>query len=489
MEFYYYVSILFSCMFILITVLTYFVQTNFYSIENKIGELIKYFNGLIINKIEFVLEKITGEKTDLENKFGVKFLGIEKNIFSLKSSCTDLYSRYSELKKNFESFGEKNKITVEKNKNIERNISEINKSHQLILSSNQEILSFYQFNKSREEKIDLLFSRPDYSSELFNSLDEKISRMNLTLSYLEEKILNLESKNLILEHSNSELKQTVNQLTLSVDQLTQSVGQLTELNTKLSSRIELIEENKISVDQRIYELEQNYRNPEPNTVENTKTGCEKLLESVTKSVSELDVKFEAKNKKIHDKLNNLDLRTLHIEKKNRELKKYQEVDFDLLYQIGLNKKKYLIKQINDLIIFEKQLIQQYWAIYNLFSQQNPTFPFPLPDGFDTFSIRFDGIILLKQNTLHLLSHNYTESKKLIEIVFCKYFHDQIDIHSNYDFYVTPFSVKIGTLKCPDFIKKIKHYVSYYTLNVFLFLNVFQINLLILFHNHNFYSNI
>ncbi len=416
------INVLISLSYILVGILAFHVLSTFFIIEKEINKssndiIIFYSNTL--NKLNNVEKKINDRLDDIEEKQKLfesntkksvdKRIGIFENfIENIKTSINGLFDNTKQIESNLNSLREKNKITIEKNKSIEERISYLN--------SNMEILKNKQTTTS-ENNNKTLESNSDNSNQI-NLLEQKINLHVETLGNLTELIEKYK-----LEHFN-EIKSYLEKVQLVERQIKQIFG-----------KINSIEKNNSSIGTEINLLGVNIQklSDEINSIDKTESISENISEITTSSTYSTVNLTTQTNKGLSDENSVQSVQSVQSIQ-SAQLSNLVNED-DLYEKYNRVQREHYIKKITNMILEEKTIIQQHKEIEIKFKTKYPTKPINCPHGFNTVVIDGDGHVKDCRNTLHLLTYNYLNSKKLIEIIFCKYFFKYLDLELNFNYYV------------------------------------------------------
>lgn len=359
-------------------------------------------------------EYVENLESNLKNLF-------EKKIYVINSKIDVLDDFRKKINTEQDKSREKLKITVERIKNLESRYEQIssnnNQHNEKIVEINTKIykleetiinISTHQEDPNKNINKPVYYETSDNEQKYLNLIDSKFSQyldkfntLNSTITILKEKILQLENHNSTLISDNKDLKSKLNNI-------------VRDHNSKIISIQRHIknEQNTFFAKEIINNLIEDV------TINNTKN------ESIKQIQENIDQSIRSNEFNQSNESNELNQKIISLKDIN-----------DLSFIFYSKEKDRLIHDIEKLIIDEIGLFNSINLIRHKFSLINPNFTIPVPEGFNTFYFDIHGQPKFKNNTLHLLSNDYINTNKLIEIVFARYFFDKIDINTFYFYYI------------------------------------------------------
>ncbi len=401
------VNILISISYVLVAVLAFYILTTFQIIEK---EITNYRNDIIVfysniqNNTSNLKKNINQDINKIEDKQNLfelntrksvdKRIGtFENSLENIKNLITGLHENIRHVENSICGIKEKNRMTVEKNKSIEEKIS--------CLGSSIEILN----NKIGNE-------------ENKNLVDKKINLIEQTICQYREILREINQTVQINKNTeNTESKIFLEKVQLIERQIKQIFGKISSIeknNFNTGNEINLLGQNIQKLSDEITLIEKHSDNVSENLSEN--------LSDITSSST---LNLEVKNF-----INIPDENSI-----NYNLSSNLAEEDDIYEKYNKVQREHYKKKIIKLIEEEKIIIQNHKEIEIRFKTKYPTKIIQCPHGFSSVTVDSFGQIKDCKNTLHLLSFNYSNSKKLIEIVFCKYFIKYLDLESNYNYYI------------------------------------------------------
>ncbi len=412
------INVLISLSYVLVGILAFHVLSTFFIIEkeiNKSSNDIIIFYSDTLNKLNNIEKKINDKLNAIEEKQNLfesntkrsvdKRIGtFENSIENIKQSINVLYDNTKQIESTINMLREKNKITIEKNKSIEEKLSYLNSNIEIFKNKTQ-IISNNE-NEITESKANNL--------NQINLLEQKINQHVEILGNLSESLQKHKLEQL------NEIKSYLEKVQLVERQIKQIFG-----------KINSIEKNNSSIGTEINLLGLNIQklSDEINSIDKTETISENISEITSSTYSTVNLDAQT-NKSLSDENSVQTVQSV----KSGELNNFVN-EYDLYEKYNQVQREHYIKKIINMIQEEKIMIQSHKEIEIKFKTKYPNKPINCPHGFSTVVIDGDGNVKDCRNTLHLLTFNYLNSKKLIEIIFCKYFFKYLDLESNFNYYI------------------------------------------------------
>lgn len=377
--------------FILTAFLAVHITFIIYFIQNRIKNILANLDQCLSEKMKSIYVIINEFEVNTRKNIDKRFSNIEKTLEGYLNLISGLTNQCREHTDELCKLREKIKLTIGKNKLI-------------------------------EEKIDSFISISNYESldgaiKLTENVNKKLYELEIIVNKLQEGIIDTISFNKNLDYNNSLFDSKHN---------------------KIIEQINLMNNNNKSLRDKINNLEKKYKSTE----------CYVKNNELDKIVEEIDI-LKLNFQKINDELTTMEkmseITSDSNDTKNLDEHKKSIVDINIesheqnifkLYNSSL--KDYYIKIITILIKKDVELIELHRNIENKFKEKYPDKQIACPDGFCQNLISSEGYVLPNPKSLHLLSNNYKNSRKFIEIIFCKYFIHMIDIQKNYQYYISEF---------------------------------------------------
>ncbi len=310
---------------------------------------------------------------------------------------------------NFNSIHVKqNDFELNTKKFVEKKINLLEKS---IDTQKFHINNFIEYQKENTQYTNSLREKNKLNYEKIKSLEKNYKDIGTTISEL--KIIDKTNCNNI---DNSDKQKVIN---------FEQINNLEKTILTLQLKINMIENktNLIIEENTVLKKNNNYYKKEYNNITNKINLITEQHKENKKLITELIIK------------NILDDIISKINFENKVLLNNNEcIDQIISKNFHLSEQLRFINDISKLISEEHILFEQYFVIKKCLEQKNINSNYILPDGFNVYYIE-NGNIFTKENTLHLLSCNYRTTIKFIEIVFCKFFIDKINIDKYSQFYI------------------------------------------------------
>lgn len=393
------ISFLLSVIILLyVTVILNYLQRNIKKNEDNYKDLISKSTSIFfdkLNKIELDNKEFElNTKKNIDKRFGF----VDKTIESYQQYIERLNNQNRENLFELGKIREKIKVTIGKNKTIEDKLNSI--INEKIYKVDSESI----INDS--EKLTNL-------NDKFNSIIDEIKLFRESVDLSEAK-----------HNKNNEIM----------------MNSFNELKKHIENQIKTLYGRFNSIDKKTKPIENYAKSEELNKIifeiDNLKSNFQRLSDEITleEKISEITIDSVSTQTKI--------LNRNTSEKTEDNIKNFEDSKINF-YQIYNNsQKEYYVHKIKELISQEKILIDECKEIEINYKEKYPSSHFNPPDGFCSLKINQHGEIFVSSDTLHLLTHNYNNSNKLIEIVFCKYFIDLIDLDKNFHYYVNNQNVDI-----------------------------------------------
>ncbi len=390
-----------------------YVTTILYLFEKSIKKNQEYYKDLIgksntiffekLNKIESDIKDFeSNTKKSIDKRFGLVHRTLEDN----QKYIEGLYNQNRDNSFEISKIREKMKVTIGKNKSLEDKIESI---------INQEFFNI----QNKEDSNNLENKKDDNDSEKVLILENKLNSIT-------DKLYNL----------TDELKSTKE----FIDLVESKYNKNNEMNKYIENQIKTLYGRFNSIDKKTKPFENYVKNEQIDKIifeiDNLKSNFQRLSDEITleEKISEITMDSNSIQTKI--------LNTEVTEQKN--IKQSNNIQsLDNIYELFNNsQKEYYINKIKELINSEKILIDECKEIEKNFKEKYPSSHFNFPDGFCSLKINQFGEVTPSSDTLHLLTYNYNNSNKLIEIVFCKHFIEHIDLDKNFHYYVNNQQVEL-----------------------------------------------
>ncbi len=383
--------ILIAFIVVYVTFIFYIIEKSIYKSENRIKMIIANSDQCLTDKMKSIDLTINDFEINTRKNIDKRFGNMEKTLEGYLNLITGLTNQCREHTDELCKVREKFKLTIGKNKLIEEKIDSI-----IDISNNESINNIIRTIEITNVKMDGL-------EAIVNKLTEYIDDIkNIKKNFESDGQTNNSKYDKVIEqitllnNSNKSFKDKINNL--------EKKYKLTEGYVKNNDFDRVIEEIDL--------LKLNFQK-----INDEMTIMEKMSEITSDSIS-----IDTKN--LDENIKNVDNNDLNLSEQN-------------IYKLyNLSQKDYYIKIIKKLIQKDTSLVELHKDIETKFKEKYPGKEINCPDGFSQFILSSDGEKISNPDSLHLLSTNYKNSRKFIEIIFCKHFIDLIDIKKNYPYYVS-----------------------------------------------------
>lgn len=379
-----------------VTFILYMIEKSIQKSENRIKNILANSDQYLTDKMKSIDLTINEFKVNTHKNIDKRFGNMEKTLEGYLNLITGITNQCREHTDELCKIREKIKLTIGKNKII-------------------------------EEKIDSFISTSNYDNlnniiKSTENINLKIDKIETVLDKLQEDIIDIQNLKINFESFRSTNDSKHNKVIEQINLLNNSYKSFRDKISNLEKKYKLTEGyvknndfDKVIEEINVIKLNFQKINDELTTIE-------KMSEITSDSIS-IDTRNLDENKKRDENKKDIDKSDLNLVEEN-------------IYKLfNLSQKDYYIKIIKRLIQKDISLIESHKNIETKFKEKFPEKEINCPDGFSPFIIYPDGKMISNDDSLHLLSINYKNSRKFIEIVFCKYFIDLIDVNKNYPYYI------------------------------------------------------